>query len=99
MPRANLLVIDDEPNILTSLRRALELEDFAVEVAGSGKVGLGKLAERDIDLVLLDVMMPEMSGIEVLEQIGDQVPRDQRGHDERQRDHRDRSLGDQARRL
>jgi DNA-binding NtrC family response regulator len=74
MPRANLLVIDDEPNILTSLRRALELEDYAVEVAGSGRVGLSKLAERDIDLVLLDVMMPEMSGIEVLEQIGDRYP-------------------------
>jgi DNA-binding NtrC family response regulator len=74
MPRANLLVIDDEPNILTSLRRALELEDYAVEVAGSGAVGLDKLAERDIDLVLLDVMMPQMGGIEVLEQIGARYP-------------------------
>ena len=74
MPRANLLVIDDEPNILTSLRRALELEDYAVEVAGSGRIGLDKLGDRDIDLVLLDVMMPEMGGIEVLEQIRDRYP-------------------------
>jgi DNA-binding NtrC family response regulator len=69
MPRFTLLVIDDEPNILTSVRRALELEGFGVEVAGSGRVGLEKLAERDIDLVLLDVMMPEMDGIEALGRI------------------------------
>jgi DNA-binding NtrC family response regulator len=74
MPRANLLVVDDEPNILTSLRRALELEDYAVEVAGSGPIGLAKIGERDIDLVLLDVMMPEMNGIEVLEQIRSSYP-------------------------
>jgi DNA-binding NtrC family response regulator len=69
MPRASLLVIDDEPNILTTLRRALELEGYAVEVAGSAAVGLHKLAEHDVDLVLLDVMMPGESGLEVLPKI------------------------------
>jgi len=69
MARSTLLIIDDEPNILTTLRRALELEGYGVEVAGSGPLGLGKLAERDIDLVLLDVMMPEMNGLDVLERI------------------------------
>ncbi len=69
MPRFTLLVIDDEPNILTSVRRALELEDYGVEVAGSGAVGLEKLSDKAIDLVLLDVMMPEMDGIEVLSRI------------------------------
>ncbi len=69
MLRATLLVIDDEPNILTTVRRALELEDYRVEVAGSGHVGLDKLAERDIDLVLLDVVMPELGGMEVLQRI------------------------------
>ncbi len=69
MPRATLLIVDDEPNILTTLRRALELEGYAVQVAGSGALGLAKLAERDIDLVLLDVVMPEMDGIEVLRQL------------------------------
>ena len=61
MPRSTLLVIDDEPNILTTLRRALDLEGYGVEVAGSGRLGLHKLDECDIDLVLLDVMMPERS--------------------------------------
>jgi DNA-binding NtrC family response regulator len=66
MPRSTILVIDDEPNILTTVRRSLELEGYAVEVAGSGQAGLAKLAEHDIDLVLLDVMMPGETGIDVL---------------------------------
>jgi DNA-binding NtrC family response regulator len=69
MPRATLLVIDDEPNILTTVRRALEIEGYQVEVAGSGALGLAKLAEHAIDLVLLDVMMPAESGLEVLPKI------------------------------
>jgi DNA-binding NtrC family response regulator len=74
MARYSLLVIDDEPNILTTLRRALEVEGFGVEVAGSGAVGLEKLGERDIDMVLLDVVMPEMGGLEVLARIRDEHP-------------------------
>src|SRR5438093_10035058 len=66
MPRSTILVIDDEPNILTTVRRSLELEGYAVEVAGGGAAGLGKLAEHDIDLILLDVMMPGETGLEVL---------------------------------
>ncbi|HEY4238438.1 MAG TPA: sigma-54 dependent transcriptional regulator [Kofleriaceae bacterium] len=69
MPRSTLLVIDDEPNILTTVRRSLELEGYAVEVAPSGAAGIAKLAEHDIDLVLLDVMMPGESGLDVLPKI------------------------------
>src|SRR5215475_14588233 len=69
MARSTLLVIDDEPNILTTVRRSLEIEGYAVEVAGNGALGLAKLAEHDIDLVLLDVMMPGESGLEVLPKI------------------------------
>jgi DNA-binding NtrC family response regulator len=69
MARATILVIDDEPNILTTVRRALDLEGYKVEVAGNGAVGLGKVAEGDIDLVLLDVMMPGESGLDVLPKI------------------------------
>ena len=74
MARSRLLVIDDEPNILTSLRRALELEGFDVEVAGAARIGLEKLAERDIDAVLLDVQMPEMDGLAALAQIRERHP-------------------------
>ncbi len=69
MPRSTILVIDDEPNILTTVRRSLEIEGFHVEVAGTGALGLAKVTEHDIDLVLLDVMMPGESGLEVLPKI------------------------------
>jgi len=69
MPRSTLLVVDDEPNILTTVRRALEIEGYQVEVAGNGAIGIAKLAEHDIDLVLLDVMMPGETGIELLPKI------------------------------
>jgi DNA-binding NtrC family response regulator len=67
--RSTILVIDDEPNILTTVRRALEIEGYAVEVAGNGALGLAKVGEHDIDLVLLDVMMPGESGLETLPKI------------------------------
>src|SRR5690242_19721026 len=74
MPRSTILVIDDEPNILTTVRRSLELEGYAVEVAGSGAAGLGKLTENDIDLVLLDVMMPGETGLETLPKLRAKKP-------------------------
>jgi len=73
MPRSTLLIIDDEPNILSTLRRALELEGYGVEVASSGKAGLAAL-DRDIDMVLLDVVMPDMGGLDVLAAIRDRRP-------------------------
>ncbi len=67
--RRTILVIDDEPNILTTVRRSLELEGYQVIVASGGAAGLAKLAEHDVDLVLLDVMMPGETGLEVLPKI------------------------------
>ncbi len=67
MAGKNLLIVDDEPNILVSLRRALELEGYQVDVAGSAKIGLEKVKSGAPDLVLLDVMMPEMDGLQALE--------------------------------
>ncbi|MBI4510472.1 MAG: sigma-54-dependent Fis family transcriptional regulator [Deltaproteobacteria bacterium] len=69
MAGTTLLIVDDEPNILTTLRRALEIEGYLVEVAGAGRIALAKLEDREVDLVLLDVMMPEMDGLSTLRQI------------------------------
>jgi len=69
VPRNTILVIDDEPNILTTVRRSLEVEGYQVEVAGGGALGLAKLAEQEVDLVLLDVVMPEEGGLDVLAKI------------------------------
>ena len=74
MPRSSILIIDDEPNILSTLRQALELEDYRVEVAGGGAIGLEKLAALDIDLVIVDMVMPEMDGLAVLKKIKESAP-------------------------
>ena len=65
---STVLIIDDEQNILVTLSRALQLEDYQTEVAGSGKLGLEKIG-RGPDLVLLDVMLPDLDGLDVLAQI------------------------------
>ncbi len=66
MPK--ILIIDDERFIRASLREILEYEKFEVTEAQDGEDGLQKIKEEDFDLVLCDVKMPKMDGIEVLDQ-------------------------------
>src|SRR6516162_7405487 len=77
MPKSRILVIDDEAAIRDSLRMTLEYEGYEFLSAATGQEGLA-LAEREApDLVLLDVKMPGMDGIEVLERLrnmNDQLP-------------------------
>jgi two-component system nitrogen regulation response regulator NtrX len=69
MPKFRILVIDDEPAIRDSLKMTLEYEGYDVIGAATGQEGLA-LAEREApDLVLLDVKMPGMDGIEVLDRL------------------------------
>src|SRR5712691_2155657 len=69
MPKPRILVIDDESAIRDSLRMTLEYEGYDFVAAATGQEGLA-LAEREApDLVLLDVKMPGMDGIEVLERL------------------------------
>src|SRR4051794_30140701 len=69
-----VLIIDDEASIRESLQTLLELEGFTVEVAGTGEEGLSKIAEQPMDLVLLDLALPERSGMEILRDIRDRDP-------------------------
>lgn len=62
---AKILIVDDEPNMLRGLRDNLEFDNHTVSTAINGKEGLEKLMADAYDLILLDVMMPEMSGLEV----------------------------------
>ena len=64
-----ILIVDDEPNIVTSLEYLMKREGFQVEVAGDGEAGLKAARERRPDLVLLDIMLPKMNGFEVCEKI------------------------------
>ncbi|MCU0227869.1 MAG: sigma-54 dependent transcriptional regulator [Bryobacterales bacterium] len=66
---ARILVIDDEPDVREMLEFLLEEEGFLVESAPDATSGLAKLAARDYDLLLLDLMLPDMSGMDVLKRI------------------------------
>jgi signal transduction histidine kinase len=71
---ANVLVIDDEVGMREGCRRALTPYEFQVATAEHGVEGLRKLREGRFDLVLLDAMMPGMSGLELLDHIHEQDP-------------------------
>jgi len=69
-----VLVVDDELGIREGCRRALTPHGFEVEGAENGPVGLRKLREEHFDVLLLDAMMPGMSGLEVLQQVREFAP-------------------------
>ena len=62
-----ILLVDDEPDILDFVGYNLKAEGYKVATAASGKAGVAKAKEFKPDLILLDVMMPEMDGIEACE--------------------------------
>jgi len=66
---ANILVVDDQHSIRHFLGKALEDEGHDVSTAASGEEGLGIFEQKPIDAVILDLKLPGMSGMEVLEQI------------------------------
>src|SRR5689334_25435414 len=77
MARAHLLVVDDEPSILTTLQKALALEGYAVDVAGGVKVAEERLGKRSYELVMLDVALPDGDGVGLLERLragGNETP-------------------------
>jgi len=71
---ASILIIDDEAAIRESLQTLLELEDFSVQTAESASEGLARLAGDPVDLVLLDIGLPDRSGLDVLAEIRERDP-------------------------
>jgi two-component system, OmpR family, phosphate regulon response regulator PhoB len=69
LPKPLVLVVEDEAALATMLRYNLEKQGFRVEEAGDGQEALTRIAEAQPDLVLLDWMLPLMSGIEVCRQL------------------------------
>lgn len=78
MKARRLLLVDDEPGIRTSLSAVLEDEGYSVVAVGDGEAGLAQLETESFDCVLLDVWLPGMDGMEVLnriqERLGDERP-------------------------
>jgi two-component system, OmpR family, response regulator MprA len=71
---AHILVVDDDPLLAAALRRPLAYEGFEIEVATSGEEALGRALDHPPDLVILDVLLPGIDGLEVcrrLRQAGD----------------------------
>jgi DNA-binding NtrC family response regulator len=71
---ASILVIDDERSIRNTLKDVLEYEKHTVELAADGLEGLEKIKKDKFDIVLCDIKMPNMDGLEVLEKIFDIAP-------------------------
>ena len=63
-----ILIVEDEPGIAAFLKQGLQEESFAVDVADEGKMGLHLALSEDYDLLLLDWMLPGISGIEICRQ-------------------------------
>ena len=77
MTETHILVIEDEPDLRSGLKHNLELEGYTVDTAADGREGLRKAREGKAALVLLDLMLPLMSGLEVLRhlrEIGREIP-------------------------
>ena len=65
----SVLIVDDQKLIRNSLKSALHNEGYRVFIAETGKEGLSFSKKENIDLVLLDIRLPDANGIEVLKQI------------------------------
>jgi DNA-binding NtrC family response regulator len=68
-PKGRILIIDDEEDIRESLETLLTLEGYSVELAPLANAGLRRMEQSTYDLVLLDLMMPDKSGMEVLAEV------------------------------
>ena len=69
-PEARVLVVDDEPNIVDVVTMALRFQGFEVASAGTGAEALATVSGFRPDVILLDVMLPDMEGFEVARRLG-----------------------------
>jgi two-component system, OmpR family, response regulator MprA len=77
MMKAHILVVDDDPRITDLVRRILAYEGYSVAIAASGDEALKRSLERPPDLIVLDIMLPGLNGLEVARRLraaGDNVP-------------------------
>ncbi len=64
--KSTIMVVDDNPDIVTIVKTLLEVKGYKVQSAYSGQEALNLLAKQKPDLIILDIMMPQMDGLEVL---------------------------------
>lgn len=68
-PRANILLVEDEENLHEALRMNLEMEGYEVSSAYAGNEALSKINNEYFDLIILDIMLPEIDGISITETV------------------------------
>jgi DNA-binding response OmpR family regulator len=68
-PKGRVLIVDDDPHALEILSRLLAREGYTCKIAESGQRGLDLLAGEPFDVIVLDVMMPHMDGLQVCERL------------------------------
>jgi len=74
MKHKSVLIVDDEKNIRLTLSQALEILEVETDTAANGEEALSKLKEKEFGLILLDLKMPGMDGMEVLRQVSEIRP-------------------------
>jgi len=67
--KTTIMVIDDQPDILDIVKAILERSGYVVQVADSGMEAFSLMEEKKPDLIILDIMMPQMDGLKVLQQL------------------------------
>jgi YesN/AraC family two-component response regulator len=70
----HLLIVDDEKEIREMLARHFRLNDYVVHMAENGRLAIEVLERERIDILITDLLMPEMSGIELLEYVREEAP-------------------------
>ena len=72
--RKRILIVDDEEIVVRSCLRILSGDEYKVDVANNGLDALAKIAVQDYDMIILDIMMPKMNGMEVLQRVKESHP-------------------------
>ena len=71
MPEASVLIVDDDPVVRRMLQLSFESEGFDVLTAGDGIEGLESMRAKKPDVVVLDIMMPKLDGMKVMNEVND----------------------------
>ncbi len=74
MDRKSLLIVDDEENVRRALERVLREDGYEISFASGGKEALAILAQKPIDMVVSDHMMPAMTGLELMREVRKRWP-------------------------
>jgi two-component system nitrogen regulation response regulator GlnG len=75
MNKYRILVVDDDESIRSTMNAILESEGYIVDIASSGKEAIQKTKQNKYNVALLDIRLPDMEGVELLELLHDGIPR------------------------